>query len=114
MTTDSFDYKLVLTDDRAAATSVIAFQETMNGLQGVLWSVPRRQWIYASAIVSDLLYDDSDPVPTRTADRATAERVARDELGTELPSEEALAALCSEGERMGWRFGPPRRTAPQG
>jgi hypothetical protein len=115
MASDSFDYQLVLTDDETSATSIIAYQETVSdGLRGVLWSVPRRQWIYAPAIVSDLVYDDSDPVPTRTADRTTAERVARDELGTDLPSEEALTALCAEGEQMGWRFGPPRHSATQG
>jgi hypothetical protein len=112
MASDTFEYELVLTDDETAATSIIAFQEPVNdGLRGVLWSVPRRQWIYAPAIVSDLLYDDSDPVPTRTVDRAAAERAARDQLGTELPSEDTLAELCAEGERMGWRFGPPRHGA---
>jgi hypothetical protein len=40
-------------------------------------------------------------------DRATAERIARETLDTELPSEETLSAMCEEGDRMGWSLGPP-------
>jgi len=108
VTEDGFAYELVLADDQETITSIIAYAERPgSGLRGVLWSVPDRRWVSAPAVVSDLLYDESDPVTTRSADRATAERVAREVFQSELPSEQALIDMCEEGERMGWRFGPP-------
>jgi hypothetical protein len=108
VTKDNFAYELVLADDQGTITSIIAYKELPGvGLRGVLWSVPDQKWISAPAVVSDLLYDESDPVPTRSADRTTAERLAHEILRTELPSEQALTELYEEGERMGWRFGPP-------
>jgi len=105
---ESFDYELVLADDKTTATSIVAYQYPAGaGLRGVLWSASKRVWISAPAIVSDLFQDEPDSPPTRTVDRAVAEQIARDVLQTELPSEAALTELCDEGERMGWRFGPP-------
>jgi hypothetical protein len=107
VTEDNFHYELVLAGDETI-TSILAYARPPgSGLRGALWSVPDREWISAPAVVSDLLYDETDPASTRTVDRATAERVAREVLRTELPSEQALTDLCEEGERMGWRFGPP-------
>jgi hypothetical protein len=103
-----FLYDLVLANDRHTTTNVIVYQERPGqGLRGVLWSETSHRWIYAPAIVADILYDDDDPTPTQAADRATAEVAAADALRTELPTEEELGALCEEGERMGWRYGPP-------
>lgn len=105
----SFGYELVMTDDHETTTSIIAHQERPHeGLRAVLWSSPHKRWIYAPAIAADILDDDGDPLPTRTVDRATAERVAEEALKTKLPSEDDLITLSIEGERMGWRFGPPR------
>jgi hypothetical protein len=108
VTHPSFDYELVMMDDRATVTSIIAYQErARENLRAVLWSAPRQEWIYAPAIAADIFNDEEDPIPTRSVDRATAERLAEDVLKTRLPSEDALVAISLEGERMGWRFGPP-------
>jgi len=109
MPRQDFAYQLVLAeDDPETITSVIAYQaSSTSGMRGVLWSVPNRAWIYAPAVIADILYDDLDPMPLREVDRQTAERAAREALKNELPSEAALVQLCEEGERMGWRFGPP-------
>ena len=108
MAEDSFFYDLVLSDDRSSITNVIAYQERPgHGLRGVIWTTDRREWIYAPAIIADILYDDSDTVQTSAADRTTAEEAATVALQTELPPETKLLSLCEEGERMGWRYGPP-------
>ena len=108
MTDEGFAYDLVLADDHQTTVNVIAYQERPGrSLRGVVWDNQIRRWIYAPAIVADILYDDSDPTPVRALDRAAAEKAAVDQLQTELPPEGTLATLCEEGERMGWRYGPP-------
>jgi len=108
MTDEGFFYDLVLSDDQKSITNVLAYQERPGqSLRAVMWSDTAHRWIYAPAIVADVLYDDSDPMTTQPADRATAERAASAALQAQLPAESALIALCEEGERMGWRYGPP-------
>ena len=108
MTDPEFAYDVLMTED-GTTTSIIAYQERIGeSFRAVLWSVPRQQWIFAPAIGADVLYDDDDPRRTEAVDRAAAEQIAVDVLHHELPSETDLIALCEEGERMGWRFGPPR------
>ncbi|GAB2580524.1 hypothetical protein Aab01nite_57100 [Paractinoplanes abujensis] len=109
MTDLKFGYDVLLTDD-GTPTNIIASQETPGSpFRAVLWSVPDRRWIYAPAIAADILYDDDDARRTEAIDRTTAERIAAENLRSELPSEETLLVLFAEGERMGWRFGPPQR-----
>lgn len=108
MTDPEFAYDVVMAED-GTATSIIAYQERVGEpFRAVLWSVPRQQWIFAPAIAADVLYDDDDPRRTEAVDRTAAERIAVDTLHRQLPSEPNLIALCEEGERMGWRYGPPR------
>ncbi|MBL7261429.1 hypothetical protein [Paractinoplanes lichenicola] len=106
MNDGEFAYDALRSDD-GATTSIIAYQERAGApFRAVIWSVPRQQWIFAPAIAAEALYDD-DP-QTDAVDRAEAERIATEVLRHDLPSEGALLALCEEGERNGWSYGPPR------
>ncbi|MCM4082934.1 hypothetical protein [Paractinoplanes hotanensis] len=95
-------------DDRSTITSLVAYQPGDQVLRAVLWSVPRRQWIYAPNLAAPVLYDDQEQDRGRPVDRRTAERISRDVLHTELPSETVLTEMSDEGERNGWNYGPPR------
>jgi hypothetical protein len=110
MTQHDFAYKAILkSDDRSTVTSLVAYQAPGDRkLRAVIWSVPRRQWIYAPNIAASILYDDQEQDRGRPVDRQTAEQISRDVLHTELPSESALTDLSDEGERNGWGYGPPR------
>ena len=109
MTGRDFAYQVVTrTTDPTEITSLIAYQAPLEGrLRAVLWSVPRGEWIYAPKIAAPLLYDQKTG-RVRPVDRRTAERVARDVLGTELPEEETLSEISAEGEQLSWGYGPPR------
>jgi hypothetical protein len=107
--TKSFAYKAILrSDDRSTITSLVAYQPGNQALRAVLWSVPRRQWIYAPDLAAPILYDDQQLDRGQPVDRQTAERISRDVLRTELPSEADLTEISDEGERNGWNYGPPR------
>ncbi len=110
MTQRSFAYKAVLEDDdRSSITSLIAYQSPLDrGLRAVIWSVGRGEWIYAPKIAASILYDDLEQDRGAQVDREAAERISRDLLHTELPSEDTLSAMSDEGELNGWGFGPPR------
>lgn len=107
--TEGFFYKAILkSDDLSTITSLVAYQPGTEGLRAVLWSVPRRQWIYAPNIAAPILYDDQQQDRGRPIDRDTAEKISREVLGTELPSDDVLLEISAEGERNGWSYGPPR------
>jgi hypothetical protein len=83
MTDWEFGYRVVTDSESNAVTSLIAYEVQMRRpLQAVLWSVPRKKWIY-------------NPI-------------ARAALHSELPKEQTLLEMFEEGERMGWEFGPPQ------
>jgi hypothetical protein len=111
MTKAEFDYRAILkSDESGRVTSMVAHLVQVTGpLQAVLWSVPRKAWIYAPGLASRFIYDDLMQDRVQTLDRPEAERIAQQVLQTELPSEELLLKTCEEGERMGWAFGPPRQ-----
>jgi hypothetical protein len=102
-------YKALLrSDDSEEVTSLIAYRVTLDRpLQAVLWSIRRREWIYAPAVAAQFLFDDMRIDQTRQVSRTTAEQLASDVLQTTLPSEETLQEMNEEGARKGWRFGPP-------
>jgi len=104
-----FDYRAVLKSDMAGRiTSLIAHQVTSEGpLRAVIWSVPRKAWIFASAPAARFLYDGRYFDRTRKVDRPAAEQIARESLKTELPTEQTLRTMTAEGIRMGWENGPP-------
>ena len=110
MTDREFGYQAILTSDMTGAiSSLIAYQVAQeNPFQAVIWSVPRKAWIYAPGLAVPMLYDDKYQDRRKQVDRLTAERIAVESLHTELPSEETLEAMYQEGERMGWTYGPPR------
>jgi hypothetical protein len=110
MTDQKFGYQAVLKSDMSGAvTSLIAYQVILdNPFQAVIWSVPRKAWIYAPGLAVPMLYDDKYQDRRKQIDRTTAEQIARETLQTELPSEETLQLMVEEGERMGWTYGPPR------
>ena len=113
MMTHSFAYKaIVKADDRSTVTSLVAYQAPGDGpLRAVVWSVPRRQWIYAPGVAAPILYDDQEQGRGRPVDRPTAEQISRDVLRTELPTEQALTEMSEEGEANGWSYGPPRSSS---
>jgi len=90
-------------------TSVIAaWIDGDRPLRAVIWSRLDDSWIYAPAIAAARMYDDQYRDTITPIDRATAEQIARDHLGTTLPSEEALVRIRDEGERSGLAWGPRR------
>jgi hypothetical protein len=111
MTLPAFGYnQLLMSDQSGRVASVFAYQSPPGqGLRAVMWSGRRKAWIYAPAIVAQYLFDDDFQDRTQEIDRPTAEQISREVLSTELPSETTLTEMCEEGERMGWRVGPPRQ-----
>jgi hypothetical protein len=97
-----FGYHVVYRTGRPGQpTSLIASLVMSHGpLQAVIWSVPKRMWIYAPELAAGRLYDDLEQRGIGPVDRATAERIAREYLGTELPTEEQLHRMCEEGARQ--------------
>lgn len=105
-----FSYRAILKSDMSGAvTSLIAYEvQNYHSLRAVMWSVPRKAWIYAPAVAATFLFDPSYQERIRPLDRAVAERVAQETLQSELPTEQTLLEMLEEGQRMGWDFGPPR------
>src|SRR4051794_14679806 len=89
MTGIEFDYTEVLRSaESSEVSSIIASLELPNQpLHAVLWSVRHHDWVYAPGPAARILYDDERFDSLREIDRTTAERVARDTLHSELPSE---------------------------
>jgi hypothetical protein len=87
---------------------IVSWVEAQSPLHAVIWSVPRKAWIYAPGPAAGLIYDDRYQDEVKPVDRQTAERIAREGLRQELPSEEELSQICEEGAREGWTWGPPR------
>ena len=111
MTDPTFAYQAFLESKGSPkVTSLIAYQAPAQGpLQAVMWHAGRKEWIYAPAIAAGLLFDDTYTDETVSVDRTTAEAMAAEYLPSSLPSIETLRELCTEGARMGWDYGPPRR-----
>jgi hypothetical protein len=110
MTDTTFGYQAVLKSDLSGTmTSLIAYEvQSHRSLRAVMWSVPRKAWIYAPAIAGTLLNDPDYQERVQRLDRAQAESLAREILQSELPTEQTLAEMFDEGQQMGWDFGPPR------
>ena len=90
-------------------TSLIAYTAPLREpLKAVMWHAARKEWIFAPGLAARPLFDETYPDESIEVDRTAAERVAREQLQTELPSVERIAEMYEEGERMGWRYGPPQ------
>ena len=110
MTNQQFGYQAILKSDMSGAvTSLIAYEvQNQSAIRAVMWSVPRKAWIYAPAIAATFLFDPDYQERIRPLDRAEAEHVARETLQSVLPTEQTLLQMLDEGQKMGWDFGPPR------
>jgi len=111
MTMRMFGYRAILRSDQSrAVTSVIAYEvQSTAPLRAVMWSVPRKAWIYGPQMAGIFLRDPSYRDRIQRIDRAEAERIAQEFLKSELPTEQTLLEMLDEGERMAWEFGPPRK-----
>jgi hypothetical protein len=110
MTDAPFHYTAVLKSDMSGRiASIIAYQPLPGKpLRAVIWSWLHKAWVSAPATAAGTMYDDDNFDLLRDVDRAVAERISREAMNVELPTEAELNALADEGERMGWRYGPPR------
>jgi hypothetical protein len=110
MTDTEFGYQAIMKSDMSGVvTSLIACEvQNHQALRAVMWSVPRKAWIYAPAIAATFLFDPDHQERIRPLDRAEAEHVAREILQSVLPTEQTLLEMLDEGQKMGWDFGPPR------
>ena len=110
MTDTEYGYQAILKSDMSGTvTSLIAYEvQNHHSLRAVMWSVPRKAWIYAPAVAATFLFDPGYQERIRPLDRAEAERVAREILQSVLPTEQTLLEMLDEGQKMGWEFGPPR------
>ena len=111
MTDSEFGYRAIVKPDTPhLVTSLIAYRVPADGpFEAVIWSVPRKAWIYAPQLAVRFVFDDEYQDKSRAVERADAEQLARDTLHADLPTEAALAAMIDEGDRMGWDYGPPRQ-----
>jgi hypothetical protein len=108
--TGTFGYHVVQKSrkDPEPSSVIASWIRADKPLWAVMWSVPRAAWIYAPGIAAGLMYDDQYQEEVHPVDRATAERIAQEALGSELPSEEQLIQLMEEGASSGQTWGPPR------
>jgi hypothetical protein len=100
MTVEGFSYHAMLKAPATPPSGLIAVRAWSGPLQAVVWHVPKRRWIFAPAIAAPRIFDDQYADRNRSVDRPTAERIAREYLGTELPTEEHLHRICEEGARQ--------------
>ena len=111
MTDPEFGYRTILkSDESGTITSMVAHHiDVAHPLQAVMWSAPRKAWIYAPGLAVRFIYDDQFQDRIQVIDRPTAEQIAREVLRADLPTEANLMRMCEEGEQLGWQFGPPRQ-----
>lgn len=76
-------------------------------LRAVIWDSPRQAWTYDPTTAETLMFDDHFQEEVRPISRTEAEQIAREHLGTELPSEEEIRRICEEGAKQGRNSGQP-------
>jgi len=85
-------------DEPDQTTSLIARLRVSEGpLQAVVWDTRSSAWRFSPGMAAHFLYEASNFQRSVSLDRPSAEDVARNHLGTELPSEEELRKICAEG-----------------
>lgn len=105
----TFAYHVVLsTEDSQPASLIASWMEAGQPLQAILWSAADLTWIYAPAIAARRLNDHEYQDTVEPVSRETAEQIAIEALGTELPDEETLHRMCQEGRATGLIWGPRR------
>lgn len=76
-------------------------------MRAVLWHASRERWMFAPGLAIDIMFEDDFQDQLTFVDRITAEDYASASLRQPLPTVDELRALCDEGVRHGWMFGPP-------
>ena len=92
----SFSYHALYRTGADQPSGLIAMRVWTGPLEAVVWSVPKGIWMYAPELAAPRIFDDRYEDRTRPVDRPEAERIARDLLGTTLPEETELLAMCEE------------------
>jgi hypothetical protein len=97
MAADRFEYHALTRPNERVPAGLIAMRVWMGPLQAVIWSAPNREWRYNPRVAAPWIFDDRYAERQRPVPRMEAERIAREQLGTELPSERDLLAMCEAG-----------------
>ena len=80
------------------ATGMFCQEKTRGPLRTVFWSSATRQWVFNRAAGGRFLADDEKTERKTVVTRTEAERIAREELGTELPTEAEIHQIVLRGE----------------
>jgi formylglycine-generating enzyme required for sulfatase activity len=98
MTDRGFGYLAILdVEGSGRPTSIAAYLQSARGpVQGVIWNVPLQQWTFRPSIVAKFLFDDDYDDRGPAIGRDEADALAA-ELGTRLPTEAELRAICADG-----------------
>ena len=97
MTVDRFSYRALFQVDETQPSGLIAMRRWAGPLQAVIWSHSTNRWAYNPRVAARLIFDDEYEDRRRMVSREEAERIARERLGAELPSEEVLLQMCQAG-----------------
>ena len=93
-----FGYYALMGDfGSSKVTSVLAAFSTGGPAQGVVWDVRAKAWRFDSGAVAYYLFDDQNFKMSYQVERPDAERLVRDVLHAELPSEDELRQICADG-----------------
>ncbi len=92
-------YAIFRTEERIPPAGGLICSEVTNGpVRTVLWDHVDQRWTFDGDVGARFLYDDNYQDRVTSISRAEAERIAREDLGTTLPSEEELHRICEAGE----------------
>jgi hypothetical protein len=92
----SFTYYALYPRDPAAPPRGLLAEGSLapdRRLVAIAWSHRHRTWTEATASLGAITLDPDYDDRLKIVDRATAERIARDQLGAELPSEEEMQRI---------------------
>lgn len=80
------------------ATGMICDEVTLGPPRTILWNHVDRIWEFNRRVGASFLFDDEKQERTRVISRSEAEVIAREDLGTELPSEGELHRMSEAGQ----------------
>ncbi|WP_091555058.1 hypothetical protein [Micromonospora pattaloongensis] len=91
---EEFSYHVVFQLRATEPSGMIAVRGWSGALHAVIWDVPDRAWGFNPTLAAPWIFDDQYADRQRLVSRQDAERIARERLGTELPSEQELLRMC--------------------
>ncbi|MEV7621628.1 hypothetical protein [Actinoplanes sp. NPDC089786] len=92
----TFEYIAILDSGLSRVTSLAAYTQSLDEpLRGVLWSARERKWVYRPSSIAFFHFDPEQEDRTQMVDRTEAERIAREDLGTAVPSEDELRQIVA-------------------